>query len=346
VADGDVVFQTSGTSNGTRRKIVWSAEELEMHNQIKRQVFQNEILVGRAVVDTGLGLAAHSTADVFRNLGVECLQISYDRPIAEHVAEIRHFKPITLYSMPSLVDALLRHGHLPATIRNIILIGEICTTEWRTRTSRRLGLETSALLDTYGCVETGLIAYRCHKCARFHFTNGVIAEAARPSEINTDWSDDTLTSAESVLVITSQYRSRMPVVRYVTYDIIRGLAKSACGGAQMIGFDAIVGRLGDEFKHGERISIYDIERAILGVIPDADYQVVQDVTGHCYIEVLSADVPEDRLGELREAVSGAAHPVAQMIEAGMLRSVDVRRVAAFRKTIGPATAKKSIRRAL
>lgn len=344
-AETDVVFRTSGTASGQPRRIVWSHEELEANDALKRRLFRAHIGdLRRVVIDVGLGLAASSARRVFEEIGAECVELDYREPVEEHIAAMRRFGGDVLYSQPSLVDGLIRAGGIPAQgFSKLILVGEVVTRTWTRHVTRELGIASEDILDTYGCVETGLIAHRCTACMRFHFADAVIPETVPPSAIDPDWPDAALRADEAILVVSTRYRERMPIVRFVTYDVVRGFGTLACSGRERPGFDAILGRIGDEVKHGERVSLHDIERGILAAAPNIRYRVVTDLD-RITVEVAEEDLPRERVPDLERSIVAASAPVAAMVNGELVRPLRVRRVPALPPPPGLAAKKSVIRR--
>jgi len=68
-------------------------------------------------------------------------------------------------------------------------------------------------------------------------------------------------------------RTSFPVIRFITYDVIRGLRRSLCGGAQRFSFDQVLGRCDDVLNYGELFSAYDLGDLIGSRLPGARWLV-------------------------------------------------------------------------
>ena len=75
------------------------------------------------------------------------------------------------------------------------------------------------------------------------------------------------------MVLTSLTRDLFPALRYVTYDVVRDLRPILVDGQLRQSFQGIVRRIGPELKHGEKISIYDIEEVVYRHIKQAQLRV-------------------------------------------------------------------------
>lgn len=104
---------------------------------------------------------------------------------------------------------------------------------------------------------------------------GASAEASASSSSGADSGEtsDFSSGDESVLVLTSLTRDLFPSLRYVTYDIVRDLRPIQVDGQWRMSFQAIVRRIGTELKHGEKISIYDIENVVYRHIKEAHIRI-------------------------------------------------------------------------
>jgi hypothetical protein len=123
-------------------------------------------------------------------------------------------------------------------------------------------------MDTYGSTEIGTIAHSCGNCGGFHFLGGLFPEAA-PAELADPSGQAGRWTDTVVLAVSSVKRTSFPVVRFITYDVVRGLRRSICGGAQRFTFDRILGRCDDVLNYGELFSTYDLGDLIGSRLPGA-----------------------------------------------------------------------------
>lgn len=273
-------YQTSGTSRNYRKNIYYSECDEEQYIRIKAEVLGailNSYQAHRALIDMGTGHAAATAEAIFHQLRLDVVTVSFQLPIQQHLDRLSTFRPDVLYTMPSILDRILMASDDPLIygIRKVILVGEVASPSWQQRVAERLGIDKDDITDTYGSIEIGTIARYDHELDRYFVVDGIIAEGLTLQEVGID--GDELAADEQVLVLTSTVRDLFPAIRFVTYDVVRDFQSVMVDGQWRQSFRNIVRRIGHELKHGEKISIYDIE--------DVVYQHVKDVS----IRVLATD---------------------------------------------------------
>ncbi|WP_342439615.1 2,3-diaminopropionate biosynthesis protein SbnA [Paenibacillus sp. FSL L8-0436] len=319
------VYRTSGTSTGRRKAIFYSEEDDKNYIDIKTKLF-GELLAGsgctRALADMGTGHAANTALSIFERLGLEKSSIPFDLPIEQHIERLQAFKPELLYTMPSILDHIVYAAGNPRDfgIRKIILVGEIATLGWQRNMARLFGLDPRDIVDTYGSIEMGTIAYYSHELGRYILADGIFAEGLGTEALGGDLRP--LGKNESILVLTSTVRKMIPAIRFVTYDVVRDFRPVMIGGVEKQSFASIVKRVGRELKHGEKISLYDIEQVVYRHIEDAIIRVkVRNNALTVYIKsksALNSTAPAIR-GEIRECIP----EIGMMIRNHLLDDVEV-----------------------
>lgn len=270
-------YQTSGTSRKHRKNIYYSEHDEEQYIRIKAEVLE-VIMKGyqarRVLIDMGTGHAAATAEAIFHQLGLDVETVSFQLPINQHLARLSTFKPDVLYTMPSILDRILMASDDPLMygIRKVILVGEVASLTWQQRVAERLGLDINDITDTYGSIEIGTIARYDHEFDRYLFVDGIIAEGLTLQEIGIY--EDELEADERVLVLTSTVREFFPSIRFVTYDVVRDFESVMVDGQWRQSFRNIVRRIGNELKHGEKISIYDIEDVVYQHVKDVGIRVI------------------------------------------------------------------------
>ena len=177
------VYRTSGTSSGRRKAIAYSAEDDEHYVNIKVKLF-SRLLAGsgctRALADMGTGHAASTAKIVFERMGLTCRSIPFELPVEQHIAELQAFRPDVLYTMPSILERIAAAAGKDACrtfgLRKIILVGEIASPEWQRGMASRFGISPCDIIDTYGSIEIGTLAYFDHDLGRYLLAEGLIAE--------------------------------------------------------------------------------------------------------------------------------------------------------------------------
>lgn len=320
------VYRTSGTSAGRRKAIYYSPRDEEEYLRIKLDVFRT-ILSGSgyrtAMSDVGTGHAEATATAVFRQLGMAVESLSFQLPIAHHLERLASFKPEVLYTMPSILDRILLASEDPSAygIRHVLLVGEMASPGWIARVAERMGIDENRITDTYGSIEIGTIAHYMHERGRYVFADGIVAEGIGTEALGAGFEPLTDPS-ERVLVLSSTVRDAFPALRYVTYDVVRDLREIEIDGARRMSFASLVRRIGPDLKHGEKISIYDIEDVIYRHVKDASIRVhVRD--NALGVVVYGNDVGGEALARIRADLADRIPDIGRMIRAGILGGIEV-----------------------
>lgn len=314
-------FYTSGTSTGARKRILYSAEDHGLYVEQRRKIFARFLSpeCRTACSDLGTGHAAASAVEIFGGLGVECFHIDFRWPVGEHVALLNERCPDVLFTMPMVLDSLIRAGGLEFRPRKVITVGDVASRAWKRRIVDFFSLRSEDLLDIVGSIEVGSIAYECFDCGLYHFDEHIIPETVRPSELYEDFAGQGTTE---ILVLTSLARSVFPAARFITNDLVEGFTTSECGGAVRYSFEHIVGRAGSEFKNGENLSLYDVHEAVNTFLPASPFEVRKD-SGRFTIRVCSADFTNE-IGERIKGFLKELNPDSfQMIESSLVEDIEV-----------------------
>lgn len=319
------VYRTSGTSSGLRKTIYYSDEDERLYAEIKSKIF-GRFLQGSgartALSDMGTGHAANTATDVFLRIGLQAESISFRLPVEHHLERLDAVRPDVLYTMPSILDSLLQAADDPKRyrIRKVILVGEAAPPAWIERAAERLGIGPADVMDTYGSIEIGTIAYFSHEHGRYLFAEGIEAEGLR--NVPAIPGSDGLANDESVLALTSTARDLFPSLRYVTYDVVRDLRPIEVDGEPRMSFQALVRRLGPELKHGEKISIYDIEDVVFRHIGQAIVRV-QVTDNKLRVHVGGEAATPERLAAIENDLMDRIPEIGQMIRNRLLDELKV-----------------------
>lgn len=320
------VYRTSGTSTGIRKAIYYSDEDDARYIEAKRESYMAWLGehhgMKRALADLGTGHAAGTALAIFDSMGIHGEAISFTRPIEEHIDKLREFQPQLLYTMPSILEAIADAAEHPESLRlrKIILVGELASSEWQANISARFGLSPRDLLDTYGSIEIGAIAAFSHELGRYVLADGLYGEALPAEGIGESFLP--LRDDEGVLALTSFSRSLFPAVRFVTYDVVRDFRTIRHNGKFLQTFRCITKRIGPELKHGEKISLYDIEEAVVRHLKDATLRVtVQDNKLKLYLKSERWD--NDKLLAVKHDVEHKIDDIGTMIRNRLLLGIEV-----------------------
>ncbi|WP_245851084.1 CoF synthetase [Paenibacillus herberti] len=320
-------YRTSGTSSGRRKTIYYSDQDEEHYLNIKLNVFRSILEpfgYRSAASDMGTGHAEATAAEVFRSLGMSVETLPYQLPIREHIERLQGLKPEVLYTMPSILDRILAAADHPSAlgIRHVVLVGEMASPGWRLRAAERLSIPAEHIADTYGSIEIGTIAHYSAEHGRYLLAEGLFAEGVPAESLGEGL--EPLSPGEQVLVLTSSIRDSFPALRYVTYDVVRGLESITVDGRLRQSFCGIVKRIGPDLKHGEKISIYDIENAVSRHLPDARIRI--HVTGNALSVRVDSNLADTAmLDSIRQEIEERNPDIGGMIRSGILSGIEVTR---------------------
>ncbi|UHA73688.1 AMP-binding protein [Paenibacillus sp. 481] len=318
------VYRTSGTSSNRRKAIVYDPDDEAAYVEHKTRLFGellHDLNATRAISDMGTGHAAATAQEIFEQLGISCVVVPFQQPIDEHLEQITQFRPDVLYTMPSILDALVKAAapDLNWGIRRIILVGEPASPAWRQRIAERMSIRPNDIVDTYGSIEVGTMAYFDSQIGRYVLMDGLLAEGITPQQAGLN--GITLPVGEEILVLTSFVRRRFPVLRYVTYDVVRDLRTELVDGQLQTTFAALVKRIGPELKHGEKISVYDVENAVFRHVQQADVRIlVQDNRLRVYIQCVNP-LDKHTIEDIRSDIHEAIPEIGDMIRSQLLEEI-------------------------
>jgi len=319
------VYRTSGTSSNVRKQIYYSEADDEAYLRLKTEVFDQFIKqagIQTAMADMGTGHAASTALQIFNRLHLQSKEISFQLHIAEHVKQLKELKPNLLYTMPSILDHLVSAAEDPTVfgIKKIILVGEVATKQWIERMAQLLRIQPADIMDTYGSIEIGTIAYYSHDHDRYIFVDGLVAEGMEAEALNIEI--DPLRENERILVLTSFVRKMFPAIRFVTYDVVRDLKPVLVQGEWRQSFKKLVKRIGNELKHGEKISLYDIEEIVYRHLPKAGIRV--KVSENALSVYIQSPYLEDAIKrQIQHEIEHKIPEIGQMIEHKILDEIRV-----------------------
>lgn len=323
-------YRTSGTSSGLRKAIYYSEEDELAYARIKSRIFGRFLggsSVRTALSDMGTGHAADTAPEIFARIGLQAEAISFRLPVEKHLERLLSMRPHVLYTMPSILDSLLQAADDPTRfgIRKVILVGEAAAPSWIARSAERLGILTTDVMDTYGSIEIGTIAYYSHEHGRYLIAEGLEAEGVRDIPMPSRGNAAALDEDESVLVLTATVREMFPALRYVTYDVVRDFRPILVDGVWRQSFQALVRRLGPELKHGEKISVFDIEEVVFRHIGQTIVRV--EVAGNrLRIHIGGENPGEEKLRAISQDLQDRIPEIGRMVRNRLLEELQVLRL--------------------
>lgn len=320
-------YRTSGTSSGRRKTIYYSEADEAEYMRIKLDVFRTILGTANyrtALADMGTGHAEATAVEVFRQLGMEVESVPYTLPIEQHLELLQNFKPEVLYTMPSILERILLAAEHPEAygIRHVVLVGEMAPSGWIRRAAERLGMDEERITDTYGSIEMGTIAYHSPQHGRYLLAEGLVAEGIGAEDLGEGV--EPLPGKEQVLVLTSTVREAFPAIRYVTYDVVRDLRPIIVDGVERMSFQGIVKRIGPDLKHGEKISIYDIEDVVNRHLSQVSVRVHMDGEGlKVFVYGIDGSVTTEILDAIQQDLEERIPEIGAMIRSGIIGRIRV-----------------------
>lgn len=320
------IYRTSGTSTGIRKAIYYCEEDDRRYIEAKMSSYRDWLGpnpgIARAMADLGTGHAAGTALTIFNALGMEAEAIPFTAPLEEHIAKLLSFRPHLLYTMPSILEAIADALPSPPSLglRKIILVGELASAEWQANMASRFGLTSGDLLDTYGSIEIGAIAAYSHELGCYLLSEDVYGEVLPAETLGEGYQP--LGPNEGVLALTSFSRSLFPAIRYVTYDVVRNFRPLVHRGKTIHAFSCITKRIGPELKHGEKISLYDIEEVVSRYVGDASLRVKVEAN-QLKLVIKSAQLNEEKLAAIKRDVEHKIDDIGMMIRNKLLHGIEV-----------------------
>ena len=315
-ASGSAAFTTSGTTSGVGRRVSWPPADHRYYVEQRAALFRS--LMGdscrTAVADLGTGHAQASAVEIFASLGLEGHEIDVSTPIDGHVASLRRWQPDLLYTMPVILERIVGAGGPGYVPRWIVVLGDMAPRPWRRALEQRLGMKSGRIVDVFGSIEVGAIAYSDDEHERYLFHEHIVPESIDSPTPRSD--------GGQLLVLTSTEREGFPAVRYAATDIVRGLRPIVVAGRRRWAFDAHLGREGTMIKHGEALSLPLMTERIAAVAPGVAWSVrregleaVIEIDAHAWSPALAEAV--------RRAVRDAHPAVDAMIASGLIGDLRV-----------------------
>lgn len=167
------------------------------------------------------------------------------RPIADLLSKVKapHFN-----SRPSVVLGVLQEEHDFSFLRLISTVSEIVSPELTAAIAR---WPQCRHFDSYGTVETGLLAAACATCGQYHTATGhavieVLRDDGKPAQ----------PGEHGRVVVTPLFNLAMPLLRYDLEDYVQVADPKAGCGATRLSFTRIIGRERNLFRlpEGGRIT--------------------------------------------------------------------------------------------
>lgn len=320
LADG-LSYLTSGTSSHKRKRVFYSLRDQAAYKKQRLDIFRNFIGAGmlRGFSDIGTGHAADTAYEIFTSLGMLAMNIDFRSDIEEHVQSLNAFQPDVFFTMPAIINNLMKQPDLRIKPRKIILVGDVASRAWQKNVADFFSLKPGDILDIYGCIEIGAIAHFNHELDAYELGANLRPEAVPALDI---YPNSPRQSSPDILVLTSTTREYFPALRYVTNDTIHGFETIVHAGRSKTIFHHCGGRFADALKHGEKISLYDIDEAMGRFFPGKRYEV-SDREGILSIQIEQAALDANAVTQLKQYLLETNPEVEHMVASRLIGDIDV-----------------------
>ncbi|PHM74235.1 fumarate--(S)-2,3-diaminopropanoate ligase [Xenorhabdus kozodoii] len=317
-------YQTSGTTTGKRKRIIYSDNDQRIYLQQRMGIIKDFCGEGniRACADLGTGHAAATAGEIFQSMGCEVELIDFTRPIEQHIEVLNRFKPDIFFTMPMILDCLIATGKLDFRPKKIIVLGDVATLVWQKKVADYFHIEPTQVLDLLGSIEIGSIALYNHSQGYYQFDPYLIPEVVPVQQIypNADYR-----GTGGILLLTSFAREYFPAIRFVTNDLVEGFEKKIVQGKTLYTYQRCLGRFASEFKHGEKINLSDINDAMAKHLPYHRYDL-DDRDGGLVIRIAIPSLPAEVSDAIKRDLLSRNPDIAQMIASGLVGDIRIQRI--------------------
>jgi len=313
-------YKTSGTTSGSPKKILFSHEDHATYVKQRAYFLHNHFnkKCNNAAFVLGRGHVSDSLCEIFNLLKIDAKRFYHNQHINFIIKNLNKLNPDILYTMPAVLDVLISTKNLKISPKKICIGGDVATAIWKQNVCDFFNLKTTDLLDIFGSTEIGNIAYFDHSLKKYKFCEHIFPEIIEPNVLFPNIKH--ANTEAKILVLTSFSRMSFPAIRYVTYDLICGFKKIERNNKQIYIFDKCIGRIGSEFKHGVRISMYDIEHAVNKIIPNTLFSI-SDNEGKLKILIHKNDITKTQIENIRKHILNTNNTLFKMIKAGSVNDI-------------------------
>ncbi|KAB8029698.1 fumarate--(S)-2,3-diaminopropanoate ligase [Fluviispira multicolorata] len=314
-------YLTSGTTSGKRKCILYSDNDERIYLQQRMNIikdFCGEGLV-RACADLGTGHAAATADEIFKEMGCNVELIDFTWPIEEHIEVLNRFKPDIFLTMPMILDCLIATGKLDFQPKKIIVLGDVASLAWQSKVADYFHIKSQHVLDLFGSIEIGSIAFYNHALGRYQFDPYLLPEVLPVQSI---YPDANYRGEGGILLITSFAREYFPAIRFVTNDLIEGFRQETHHGQTVYTYKRCLGRFASEFKHGEKISLSDITDAMAKNMPYHRFDLDDHNCG-LVIRIATSSITPQIIKAIKHDLLSHNPDIAQMIASGLVGDIRI-----------------------
>lgn len=313
-------YFTSGTTTGKPKGILYS--EKDQHHYLQQRLAVIGHFCGgmntRACADLGTGHAAATAGQIFEMMGCNVELIDFTQPIDQHINVLNSFQPEIFFTMPMILDRLIATGKLDFQPKKIITLGDVASQVWQRKIADYFNIDQTQILDLYGSIEIGSIAHFNHLYGHYQFDPYILPEVVPVQSI---YPDSNYQGRGGILLLTSFAREYFPAVRFVSNDLIEGFSYKKLKDRTIYTFQRCLGRFSNEFKHGERIHLSDINDVMAKNLPYHNFDL-DDQSGRLAIRIATKSIiPMSIIKNIKHDLLAKNPDVAQMISSGLVQNI-------------------------
>jgi phenylacetate-CoA ligase len=250
-SEGRVIEKFTSGSTGVPLRVLKTQRHFQINAEENQRLSQGW---GRsdhtAVLHTSYAGDGHAPGSITQEQGVGgvthwTIYTFASRPITDLLCKVKapHFN-----SRPSVVLGALQEDHDFSFLRLVSTVSEIVSPELRAAIAR---WPRCRHYDSYGTVETGLLAAACATCGQYHTATGhavieVLRDDCQPAQ----------PGQHGRVIVTPLFNLAMPLLRYDLEDYVEVADPRDGCGATRLSFARIIGRERNLFKlpEGGRIT--------------------------------------------------------------------------------------------
>ncbi|MBU1626131.1 hypothetical protein KKB18_02075, partial [bacterium] len=202
------------------------------------------------------------------------------------IDEINRQKPKILRAYAStltLLSRFIKRQNLKIHPPKLIISGsDLLTKEQRIEIEEVMN---SSVVDFYGTVETGNIAFECKKCGEYHINSDFLhvefikdGEPAKEGEAG-------------MIIVTSLFHNVKPLIRYAIGDRGEPSYSNNCPLTNMMSMKSIEGRIVDFLilHDGREVSPYALTDTIKSINGVEEFKAIQENKGKLLVQVVSKE---------------------------------------------------------
>jgi len=243
----------------------------------------------------------HKNSNLFSIIGLKRKKhVSAFLSMDKLIDEINNFRPKVLRAYAStllLLARFIEKKNVSIYPPKLVISGsDLLTREARSRIEEVL---RTRIVDFYGTVETGNIAFECKNCGHYHINSDFLhVEFLKDGKPVNE-------GQRGEVVITSLFHRAKPLIRYAIGDRGEPAPLNRCSSTNMMSMKSIEGRLVDFIilPDDVEVSPYALTDTIKSVKGVEEFQAIQEDKRSLFVQVVAKEVSGSKISDgIREAL--------------------------------------------